>query len=56
MSDIKLFRLGASSVSELAGGSIALEKSLQTPFEKTQESLLGVLFLASEFATERAQG
>lgn len=52
MSDIKLFRLGASSVSELSGGSMALEKSLQTLFEKNLESLLGVRFLASEFPTE----
>ncbi|WP_338501557.1 DUF5655 domain-containing protein [Sphingomonas kaistensis] len=52
MSDIKLFRLGASSVSELSGGSMALEKSLQTLFEQNLESLLGVRFLASEFPTE----
>lgn len=52
MSDLKLFRLSASGVTVLAGGSVALEKSLQDIFEKNLESLLGVRFLASEFVTE----
>lgn len=52
MSDIKLFRMANTGVTELAGGAVALEKSLQTLFEKNLENLLGVRFLASEFPTE----
>ncbi|WP_293920233.1 DUF5655 domain-containing protein [Sphingobium sp. UBA5915] len=51
MSDIKLYRLGAAQVTELAGGAMALEKSLQTVFEKNLDALIGVRFLASEFST-----
>ncbi len=51
LSDLKLFRLGTTGVQELSGGAMALEKSLQTLFEKSLESLLGVRFLASEFPT-----
>lgn len=51
MSDIKLYRLGPAQVTELAGGAMALEKSLQTVFEKNLDALLGVRFLASEFST-----
>lgn len=52
MSDLKLFRLGGSSISQLLGGAVALEKSLQLTFEKNLEALLGVRFLASEFVTD----
>ncbi len=51
MSDIKLYRMAQGGVSELAGGAVALEKSLQNLFEANLESLLGVRFLASEFST-----
>jgi predicted transport protein len=51
MSDIKLFRLDGSGVSELAGTTDAIERSLQTLFERNLESLVGVRFLASEFTT-----
>ncbi|AJR23037.1 DUF5655 domain-containing protein [Sphingobium sp. YBL2] len=51
MSDIKLYRLGPAQVTELAGGAMALEKSLQTVFEKNLDALIGVRFLASEFST-----
>lgn len=51
MSDIKLFRIGQGSVSELSGTTDTIEKSLQTLFEKNLEALLGVRFLASEFTT-----
>ncbi|MDW9366961.1 DUF91 domain-containing protein [Sinorhizobium meliloti] len=51
MSDIKLFRIGQGSVSELAGTTDTIEKSVQTLFEKNLEALLGVRFLASEFTT-----
>lgn len=51
MSDIKLFQTTAAGVSELPGGDVLLEKSLQTLFEANLEALLGVRFLASEFVT-----
>lgn len=51
MSDIKLYRMANGGVSELAGGAVALEKSLQNLFEANLEALLGVRFLASEFVT-----
>lgn len=52
MSDLKLFRTANSTVAELSGGAVALERSLQLLFEKNLEALLGVRFLASEFVTE----
>jgi predicted transport protein len=51
MSDIKLYRMAQGGVSELVGGAVALEKSLQNLFEANLESLLGVRCLASEFVT-----
>ena len=51
MSDIKLFQTTATGVSELPGGEVLLEKSLQALFEANLEALLGVRFLASEFVT-----
>ncbi len=51
MSDIKLYRMGGAGVTELSGGAMSLEKSLQTLFEKNLEPLSGVRFLASEFST-----
>lgn len=51
MSDIKLFRVSAGTVSELMGATDTIEKSLQTFFEKNLEQLLGVRFLASEVTT-----
>lgn len=51
MSDIKLFRVGQGSVSELAGTTDTIEKSVQSLFEKSLDALLGVRFLASEFTT-----
>jgi predicted transport protein len=52
VSDLKLFRLDApSGVRELAGEAVALERSLQKLMEENLEALLGVRFLASEYAT-----
>ncbi|WP_018130350.1 hypothetical protein [Effusibacillus pohliae] len=51
MSYIKLFRINGK-VEELPGSSMAVEKSLQTLFEKNLEVLLGVRFLESEYSTE----
>lgn len=56
MSNLQIFQLSHEGVSELEGRSIALEKSLQTLFEKNLEPLLGVRFLASEFVTGKIHG
>ena len=49
MSEIKLFRTQGTNLSELQGGAVDLERSLQTHFEKHLDALLGVRFLASEY-------
>lgn len=51
MSDVELFNLSSSGVTELASSSMALEKSLQVIFERNLVALLGVTFLASEYPT-----
>lgn len=51
MSDIKLFRIGAGTVSELTGTTDTVEKPVQILFETNLEPLLGVRFLATEFTT-----
>lgn len=50
MSDIKIFRIQDGVVRELEGTSVELEKSLQTLIEDNLESLLGVRFIATEYA------
>ena len=56
MSDLKLFRIGSTGVTEIEGTAAALEKSLQTLIEANLETFLGVRFLASEFSTGREHG
>lgn len=56
MSDIRLFQLLPSGVTEIPGRSAQIEKSLQTLFERNLEGLLGVRFLASEHSTGKAHG
>src|SRR5437588_10605577 len=56
MSDIKLFHVTSSSVQELSGTSIAIEKALQTVIETHLEVFLGVRFLATEYSTGKAHG
>src|SRR5918995_6214126 len=51
MSDIKLFRIADGLVTQLAGTSVAVEKSLQHLIENHLEEFLGVTFLASEYST-----
>lgn len=55
MSDIKLFRINGSSVTELAGTTDTVEKSVQVLFERNLEALLGVRFLATEFVTSHGR-
>lgn len=50
MGDLKLFNISQAKVSELQSGSMDLERSLQVIFERNLETLLGVRFLASEYA------
>jgi len=56
MSDIKLFRIADGAVTQLAGTSVAVEKSLQHLIEKYLEEFLGVTFLASEYSTGKTHG
>jgi predicted transport protein len=51
MSDIKLFKLVGGVATELDGQASDLEKPLQTLIENNLEPLLGIRFLASEYAT-----
>ncbi|MFV0370505.1 MAG: DUF5655 domain-containing protein [Azonexus sp.] len=53
MSDIRLFRFagGNGKAVELAGKSVAIEKTLQHLIESQMETFLGVRFLASEYST-----
>jgi predicted transport protein len=56
VSDIKLFRLGNGSVTELGASSASVEKSLQSLIEDHLEVFLGVRFLASEYSTGKTHG
>lgn len=51
MSDIKLFRYANSGASEVAGNSVAVERTLQRLIESQMETFLGVRFLATEYST-----
>jgi len=56
MGDIKLFRTTNSTVTELQGSGVTLEKSLQDLIEKNMDSFLGVRYLASEYSTGQKHG
>jgi len=56
MSDLKLFRTINQGVAEVHSKSAELEKSLQTLIEKNLETMLGVRFLGSEYATGKTHG
>ncbi|KXV03413.1 transporter [Caballeronia megalochromosomata] len=51
MSDIKLFKLVEGVAVELDGHASDLEKPLQSLIEQNLEALLGIRFLATEYAT-----
>lgn len=55
MSTLKLFQIKNKSVAEIEGLAVALERNLQNTFERNLETLLGVQFLASEYATSRGR-
>lgn len=56
MGDIKLFTISNGIASELIGASVAIEKTLHSLIETHLEQLLGIQFLASEFATGKNHG
>lgn len=56
MSDLKLFRTVNGTVTEIAGHSVALEKSLQKLIEKHLETFFGIRLLASEYSTGKKHG
>ncbi|MFK0172598.1 DUF5655 domain-containing protein [Streptomyces sp. NPDC090306] len=52
MVDLRMFRVdGSGRDVELRGGTVALEAELQRRVEASMEAMLGVRFLASEYAT-----
>ncbi len=55
MGDLKLFRI-KNEVKELAGTSVAMEKSIQTLIENHMEAFFGIKFLASEYSTGKNHG
>ncbi|MDW5417179.1 endonuclease NucS [Iodobacter sp. CM08] len=56
MSDIQLFQLSQHKALPLKGHASDLEKPLQTLIERNLEVLLGVRFIASEYATGKTHG
>lgn len=56
MTDIKLFRTQGQMAQEIVGTAVALEKSLQVLMEQNLDTLLGVSFLAFEYATGPKHG
>lgn len=56
MSDIKLFRLVDGKATELQGRASDLEKPLQSLIEANLLSMLGIRFVATEYATGRTHG
>ena len=55
MGDLKLFKI-KNGVRELAGTSVAIEKSIQTLIENNMETFFGIKFLASEYPTGKNHG
>lgn len=51
MSDLKLFRVVDGRAVPVSGGTITLEKHLQTVIERNMDALFAVRFVASEFST-----
>ncbi|MEU8782659.1 transporter [Streptomyces sp. NPDC048637] len=56
MSNLKAFRICEGHATEIPGSSVALERHLQTLIEANMETMLGIRFLASEYATGRHRG
>lgn len=56
MSDIKLFRVDATSTTELVPQPAPIERSLQRLFEANLNTIFGIRFLASEHSTGPVHG
>ncbi|MFI5526785.1 transporter [Streptomyces platensis] len=56
MSSLKAFRVRSGQATEIPGSSMALERHLQSLIEANMEAMLGIRFLASEYATGRHRG
>lgn len=56
MSDIRLFRHTAGTVTAIPSTTDAIEKSLQILIDRNLDEFLGVRFLASEYATTKSHG
>jgi len=56
MADIRLFSTQGKNAIELKGSSMEMERSLQQYMENNLTQLLGVHFLATEYATGRTHG
>ena len=56
MTDLRLFRLQTDRAAELESFASDLEKPLQTLIEKNLDVLLGIRFIASEYATGKTHG
>ncbi|MGW8398006.1 DUF5655 domain-containing protein [Streptomyces lydicus] len=56
MSSLKAFRIRDGLATEITGSPVPLERDLQTLIENNMEAMLGICFLASEYATGRHRG
>jgi hypothetical protein len=56
VSEIKLFRIGSGDTVELQGGSMSVEKELQSLLERHLEAFLGVRLLATEYSGADRRG
>ncbi|MFG3114488.1 transporter [Streptomyces sp. NPDC048197] len=56
MTNLKAFRVSDGQATEIPGSSVALERHLQALIEANMEAMLGIRFLASEYATGRHRG
>ncbi|MGY5128472.1 hypothetical protein [Streptomyces nigrescens] len=56
MNDLKAFRVSNGCATEIHGMSAPLERQLQKLIERNMETMLGIRFLATEYATGRHRG
>ncbi|MFI1432588.1 transporter [Streptomyces lydicus] len=56
MTDLKAFRVSNGYATEIHGMSAPLERQLQRLIERNMEAMLGIRFLATEYATGRHRG
>jgi RecB family endonuclease NucS len=56
MSDIKLFRMSATKVTEQQSKSATVERSLQVLIERHLDAFLSVRFLDTEYSTGKTHG